>query len=94
MEIVFLILVGTPIVSFLPVFICLILLPTAMNQEKVAQGYGRGAMFGIPEMYQKEWYREDKLWIRKVMIFGQIIFCLCMAMIYFLPKLGLGPPNG
>ena len=61
------------VLSFFAVFICVILLPTTISDKKKLEGYSGGDMFGIPEMYTKAYYKKNKLWIRKVLIYGPLI---------------------
>ena len=77
------------IISFFAVFICIILLPTVISDEKKSEGYSGGHMFWIPEMYKKEFYKDSKLWIRTVLIYGQITFLSGFVMMYFLHLIGV-----
>ncbi len=77
------------VISFLVAFICMLLLPIAISEKKKEEGYEGGNLYGIPEMYQKEWYSEKKLWIRTGVIYGEVGFIASLFIAYILDRLSL-----
>lgn len=65
-------------------FICIILLPTAISGKKKLEGHSGTDMFWIPEMYIKEWYEDSKLWIRTTLIYSQLTLLICFTILYIL----------
>lgn len=63
-------------------FICMIFLPMMISEKKQREGHTRISMFHVPEMYYKEWYREDLLWVRSVIIYSQVTFLICLILLY------------
>ena len=61
--------------------------PFAISEAKIKDGYRRLDILGIPEIYQKNWYRKDRLWVRTALIWSHYAAFGCMATLYLLVKL-------
>lgn len=72
------------VTSILVMFICILLLPTAISKKKKSEGHSGTDMFSIPEMYKKEWYGDSKLWIRTALIYSQLTLLICFTILYVL----------
>lgn len=77
-------LLALSIISFLIMFICILFIPTAISEKKKQEGNNGMNMYWIPEMYKKEWYKENKLWVRLALIYSQVTLFMCFSTLYVL----------
>ena len=77
-----LLIVGSTI-GALVLVLCVYLAPFVISESKLKDGHRGLDILGIPEIYQSDWYRKDKLWVRKIFIWSHFASLGCMAMLYF-----------
>ncbi|ATC94926.1 hypothetical protein [Pseudoalteromonas tunicata] len=79
------------LISFLSLFVGALMALFSVNEQTLKEsGYSNAvAIFHLPELFQKKWYKPNRLYVRK-MIIGGFIGCLSgFALLYILNKLGL-----
>jgi len=76
-------------IAILIMIIAFNIAPFSVNQTKIDSGNSRLDIYGIPEIYLREWYRTERLWVRKAIIYSQIIIGLCLIPLFVIREIGL-----
>jgi hypothetical protein len=79
------------LLSFLCLFVGAIMALFSVNEQTLKEsGYSSVvAIFHLPELFQKKWYKPQRQYVRNMVVTGLIGCMLGFSLLYVLSKLGL-----
>ena len=64
------------VASMIALFFCMMYLPFCLSEDKIKEGWRWYFIYGIPQVFYKEWYAENKIWVRNLLVVSLLILAL------------------